>query len=166
MSDARFATSKEPGGAHHALARLAGQWVGTTQTWFEPGNPADTSETRARIRSVLDGRFVVYEYEGSFQGKPLLGMAILGYHIDSGRFTMAWIDSFHMGTATMQSEGKVGVEGLSVLGQYEVPGGPPWGWRTEFTLNNDDRFTVTAFNISPEGIESKAVETVYQRERT
>jgi Protein of unknown function (DUF1579) len=165
MADERLTRSREPGGPHHLLDRLAGTWTGVTRTWFEPGKLADQSPSRARVRPVLDGRFVVLEYEGAMKGKPLFGMAIIGYHIDAGRYTMAWVDSFHLGTATMHSEGEPRDHGFTVLGHYDVPQSEPWGWRTELSLQGE-RLTVTAFNISPAGDESKAVESAYQRSIT
>ena len=35
-----------------ALAGLVGEWEGTVRTWFEPGQLADESPIRARIRSL------------------------------------------------------------------------------------------------------------------
>ena len=86
-------------GAHFQLSKLVGEWEGTARTWFEPGTVADESPVRGTMRLILDGRFIMHEYKGSFGGKPLEGMAIYGYHLDLEKFQCAWIDSFHNGAA-------------------------------------------------------------------
>lgn len=66
----------------------------------------------------------------------------------------------------MVCSGKETTAGFSVLGSYDDPsGGPAWGWRTEFTFDGDNRLVITAYNISPQGEEAKALETVNERVR-
>ena len=45
------------------------------------------------------------------------------------------------------------------------PEAPKWGWRTEYSLADEDHLTITSFNIMPDGQEAKGAETTYQRLR-
>jgi hypothetical protein len=153
-------------GPHFQLSKLVGNWEGKASVWFEPGVVADESPTSGTIRPLLDGKFVLHEYKGSMGGKPLQGMAIIGYHLDLQKFQVAWIDSFHNGTAIMFSQGAKGAEGMDVLGGYAYVTPEEeqhWGWRTEIDLISDNELVITSFNISPAGEEDKATETRYRR---
>ena len=164
MSD-KFETSKTTG-AHFQLSRLAGEWEGIARVYFEPGKVADESPVRGSMRPVLDGRFILYEYRGSFGGKPLEGIAIYGYHLGLGKYQSAWLDSFHNGSAMMFSEGNDGSDEFSVLGSYAYVTPEEvhhWKWRTNLEIRNDDEVIFTAYNISPEGEEQKATETILKR---
>lgn len=164
MGKSAFEASLATGG-HQRLARMAGQWFGTTRVWFEPDKPpASESQQRGTLRSVLGGRFLLHEYEASFDDTPQQGIALLGLHLDETSFECAWIDSFHTGTAIMLSTAKAGDGLFAALGSYgDGQGGPRWGWRTEIAQPDDDALVITMFNITPDGDRTKAVETCYQR---
>lgn len=167
MGKQEFAASRAEGGAHHRLARMAGDWEGTTRVWFDPTQPpASEAPQSGRIRRILDGRFLLHDYETSFGDESQQGLVIYGLHLDAQTFESAWADSFHTGTSIMYSTAPAICADYTVLGSYgDGQGGPPWGWRTSIEQPDDDTLVITMTNISPQGEEAKAVETRYTRKR-
>lgn len=164
MAKSKFEISLEEG-THKILSDLIGNWEGRAKTWFEKDVLADDSAVKGVFSSILGGRFVSYDYQGSLNDKPIEGKMIIGFDIPYQKFTSSWIDSFHMGTQIMLSSGNATEKGFSVLGTYGSPeyGDQLWGWRTELKIINIDEITLSAFNISPEGEETKATEMILKR---
>jgi hypothetical protein len=160
-------TSKTPvesSHPHEFLLSLGGDWEGGCKTWFEPEKLADESPIRCTIQPLLDGRFIQMDYEGSLMDEAMHGRVIFGYYELRQRYEAAWVNNLHMGTGILFSTGKAIPNGFSVLGHYPDPGGgPDWGWRTELTIQDSDHFTLTAFNILPDGREAKATQAMYER---
>lgn len=162
MAEDKFKTSLESGN-HHKLSQLAGDWEGTACVWFEPEKIGDESPVEGTIKPILGGRFMLLEYIGAFMGKPTGGMMWIGFSIAEEKYQCAWIDTGHMGTGIMLSEGANGTD-FNVLGSYGYAGmADRWGWRTTVELKDANTLIINAYNISPQGEEQKAVETVYTR---
>lgn len=146
------------GPEHERLKRLVGSWKGPITTWFDPATPAHEAMMRARVDTLLGGRFVRIEYQSTMKGDPLAGEMILAFDPAKKLYTAFWMDSFHTGTAPMLSTGAPRPDGaISVLGGYDF-GDQHWGWRTVIKQDDDARILLEAVNIAPDGQEYPALE--------
>ena len=154
-----------------ALAALAGDWAATYQLRGDPSFECDTPST-ATVTPILGARFVRIDYtwdaEDVLQEQgPQQGSLLVGFEAEPapGIATIAWIDSWHNG-AKMQVWPGVRLDngGVDVRGVYFAPGDPEWGWRTILEPVDGGRaWTMTMFNISPDGEASLAVRAEYAR---
>jgi hypothetical protein len=153
----------QPAAEHETLARFAGTWRGLTRLWLDPAAPPEESRFEACAESLLGGRWLRLCTTGTALGEPHAGEMLLGYHRDERRYELAWIDSFHTGGSIMSSTGAASAPGVvDVLGSYAA-GDERWGWRTRLWLTGSGELALDAFNISPDGVEARAVESRAKR---
>ena len=141
---------------------LIGNWEGIANTWFKPNDLADTSNIKGNITLVLDGLFLLHQYEGSLLGEKMKGLAIYGYSKPKNQFEMAWINNLHQGSEIMFSKSKNIGNNFSVLGSYTSSNQEEvWGWRTKIELKHNNNLIISHFNISPDGVEYLGVQIDY-----
>ena len=143
---------------------LVGEWRGTKQLYMEPP-PASSIDSPASltIGEVAGGNFLQLNYTWTFDGAEQTGVMLFGYD-EPGAATLAWVDSFHMSSKIMYCTGSAAADGsATLLGSYEAPPGPNWGWRVAIRSVSSSELQIVMHNISPDGQEDLAVQADFQR---
>jgi hypothetical protein len=149
--------------ALNGLLTCAGIWRGTNRLQDPHTKSPEDSFSTAIVTPILGGRFVRLDYTWGFYGDPQSGSLLLGHEKKSGVVTAYWIDTWHLNDKVMVSTG-VAVDGrVDVFGSYTKPSGPDWVWRIVIAPEEGKRFSITMFNVEPNGTESIAVEANYRR---
>lgn len=155
-----------------ALARCAGTWLGTNRLHDPHTNAPQDSPSTLTVTPILHGRFLRVDYTWVYDGAPQEGTLLIGYESAAEAVTAFWADTWHMGSAVLVCRGSSapplpdGEGSLWVLGSYEAPPGPDWGWRTVIqpgAAGKDGTLQLSMYNITPGGEEHIAVEATYTR---
>lgn len=149
---------------HSRLSELVGNWDGTNRlhlSWMP--NPLHESRSTAVVRERIGRQCLEIAYTWEYEGKPHEGVIILSGSPKTDGIKAVWTDSWHSANVLMTCEGTVDESGrVSVKGSYSVPDHPDWGWRTDI-IPGDGTFEYVMYNVSPEGVEELAVETVFSK---
>jgi hypothetical protein len=146
------------------LKSLTGKWKGTNKLWLDPAAPAKESESELEISLAINGRFTRLVYGWAYEGETQEGLLLVGSAGQAFQVQAIWMDSWHMQDGFMVCEGSmVPNGGFSVKGTYAAPPGPDWGWRIALALQDTETLQLSMYNITPDGQESLAVETIYRR---
>ena len=144
--------------------RLLGAWTGENRlilSWLP--NPEHLSKTDLTVSTVVNDKFLSFAYTWEHDGAGHQGLLIVGNENPEEKATASWVDSWHMSGGVLFCKGRVADDGvIHLLGSYEAPPDPDWGWRTEIRSASDS-LTILMFNVSPDGVEELAVEGNYRR---
>ncbi len=142
---------------------LTGAWRATYSLRGDPSFDGD-SPSDAVVTPLLGGRFVRIDYTWSDRGKAQAGEMLIGFEPAPGLVTVVWIDSWHNGARMLISTGSLD-EGLAIDVRGVYPTGvdsPDWSWRTRLEASASS-WTMTMFNVAPDGDETLAVSARYER---
>lgn len=142
---------------------LSGEWQGSTRLYLEPPPaPGIASETKLSVTPVAGASFLQFSYDWTHEGESQSGLLLFAYE-EENVASAAWVDSFHMSSKIMSFTGTAADGSATLLGSYEAPPGPDWGWRIVIRPVSSKELQIVMHNISPEGQEDLAVQSDYTR---
>ncbi|MEO0652484.1 MAG: DUF1579 domain-containing protein [Planctomycetota bacterium] len=151
-----------PGEHHKYMDHFAGEWDAEVTLFFGPG-VSETSKGTMKNEWVLDGRFLVGQYDGSAMGQPFSGMSVMGYDNAAQTYRGLWIDS--MSTHFQQSAGYCSEDGKTFSMKTTTTNaetGEPMPGKEEMVIESADRHRMTAW-YEEGGEMVKSMEIVYTR---
>lgn len=146
-------------------SKFVGHWKGTYRlvlSWLP--NPDFISVSNMVIKSIANDKFLMLSYDWQHEGVGQDGLILIGNINKQAGVTASWVDSWGMSGKIMNCYGTINQQGdIILLGSYEVPDNPDWGWRIEIPCPNDNALQILMYNISPEGEEFLAGDINYTR---
>lgn len=146
-------------------SKFVGHWKGTYRlvlSWLP--NPDFFSVSNMVIKSIANDKFLMLSYDWQHEDVGQDGLILIGNINKQAGVTASWVDSWGMSGKIMNCYGTINQQGdIILLGSYEVPDNPDWGWRIEIPCPNENALQILMYNISPEGEEFLAGDTNYTR---
>ncbi len=147
-----------------SFAKSVGMWSGSNRLYLSEEGPGIESVSNACVGSEANENFLKINYDWVYEDKPQEGLMLFNVGKDS-TVTSVWIDSFHQSGAFMNCRGTFENNKISVKGNYTQPEYADWAWRTNLEFVNENSFTFTMYNVSPDGKEDVAVVAKFERKQ-
>jgi hypothetical protein len=159
-----FEPRSEPGIGQKLLEKMAGDWDVAKTLYIRSREPLRI-KGECHQRMIHDGRFLKSEFvfEDS-QGKTT-GLGIIGFDVQTGKFTSAWTDSRSTRMSLRQSEGMVNGQEIVLFGRNlgDSANGPSRS-RTVSKLEDDGRKLVhRLYVLGPDDKERLVMELLMTR---
>lgn len=159
----RFEEMSTPGAHHKHLNALIGDWNTENKFWMGPGDPQVVKGT-ASYRWIMDGRFVVHEYNSTWDGKPFKGLGYSGYDNLTKKYQNTWLDN--MSTSIFVQSGSCDESGRTFTYEGEGPDcmtGKVVQHKSVLRVISSDRHVFEMHKPGPDGKLMKIMEITYTR---
>lgn len=153
-----------PGPEHKLLERLTGHWKTVTRYWMAPGVEPVESAGTSEIKWILDGHFLMEEFDGGNLALPFRGLGLYGYDTFEKKYTSAWVDTMNTSILTNLGEYDKTADLVNFVGEYKDPWtGLKKKERGVTRFISKDKHALEIYVTEPNGKEFKMLEITYTR---
>ena len=149
---------------HALLEEMSGTWNASVKFWAQARSEPAVSTAKSIYKSILNGKFLIEDYQGTYSEKSYQGMSIMGYDTILQKFNNYWVDN--MGTGAIYSEGTYNSETKTISLNGEVT--DPITKTKRPTLStlkiiDKDNHLLEMYDLLPGGKKFKTLEIEYKR---
>lgn len=153
------------GPQHKKLDALTGDWSVKSKFWMDPKSPAQEGTGKASFKWVLDGHYLMQDYQGTSEMGPFTGIGYFGYDNAKKEYWSLWMDS--MSTSTMITPGTSDSAGRAFTfksGTFECPvTGKPTQMRMVLKVDSPSKMIFEMYVTQGGAPEYKNMEIVYSK---
>jgi hypothetical protein len=149
---------------HELLQSLVGEWSYAMKAWMDPAEKPVESKGSSRIRSLMDGRYIQHEHNGTFMGKPYHGVGLLGYDNVTKQFQEHFFENVKTSQLLLHGSYDAATKTFTYRGEMDDLAKPGTKVKIRETIRVPDRNTqMLEWYETRDGKETKAMEVTYQR---
>lgn len=158
----KMAQAGTPGEAHKKLEPLVGKFTVKSKSWMDPGKPPEESNGASERKWIMGGRYIEEHYQGTYGGKPFMGMGLQGYDNVLKTYFGTWIDSGS--TSITLARGVMNGNAIKYQGTMSDPmSGQELPYTMITTITSNDSHKLEMWGPGPGGKDMKWMELVYTR---
>ncbi len=169
----RMMAAMMPGPHHKVLERYVGDWNVTVKVWFGgPGSAAVTTQGRAKMRMIMDGRFLMEELEytmnlpgpNGIEEKRAESLVLTGYDNFRQQYVTTIINNMNTHVLTFTGPPDPAGKVFRAFGEMDEPSLNVIGRmvKTVTTIEGPDKHTIEVIDLHP-GDDYKVLEFTYER---
>lgn len=150
---------------HAALSSFAGEWVAHATRYDADGSVEGKSVDAATNSVILDGRILMLEYEGDWEGKPFHGLGFTGYDTVRKEHYTVWFDNFSTGPMIARGKAQESDDVVRVVAEQINPvDGMPYQEELVTTIVSDDEHRLDMYMTS-HGHRMHQMKVEYERKK-
>lgn len=154
-----------PGPEHKMLEKLVGKYTVATKIFGMPGQPPMESTGKAEVKMVLDGRFAMFEIEGSIMGMPSKEVVVVGYDNYKKVFNHSLYSNLSTATHLASGTYDAATKTITFKGEMDDAAVGKRPVRHTLKIESDDKLVVESYDTMPDGKEFKVLEGSYTRQK-
>ncbi|MDX2200936.1 MAG: DUF1579 domain-containing protein [Phycisphaerae bacterium] len=162
---------------HELLKGMIGDWDYTMSWWMDPSQPAQTSKGTAKHVSMMEGRYVHSDHQGTMAmpdpanpgksvDKPFHGAGVTGYDNMKQKFVSVWMDNMSTGMFMTEGTYDAAAKTFTYHGDMDDPmmSGSKVHVRYTIKMTDNDHHDFTWYETRG-GQEMKTMEIKYARKK-